>query len=385
MTEPGMMVFCDDATLITDAEQDRLASGPMHPLVETAFMARSLRIGLMWATHSLASTSRYLLQNTESFFVTRAVGDDLRLLQTLTGMTAEQCESLRLLTDGEAVAYVPDCWPYAVKGRYPYVHAEVSDELVNQRLEAFLARIKRDDDSEVYDDEVATQHDAEAEQESESQEPTRPSLSTRALRLLMTAGFNRWRTVTGLYTLVGMDRRSGRKTIVELEGQGLVRSIDMPSGERGTIKLLALTKQGWEELAWRGLERPKAVTRGGDEHNAVAEAIGVCARSRKEKVQYEYRVGNYYADVGCSSTAGVMLYEIGVTHVDCDKIAALISAQGVVRVVIVLRDRRTIQKEQKQILSQLPMWEQQKVQFCMWGTVIREANREIDSVQEVDE
>ena len=380
-----MMVFCDDATLITDTEQDRLASGPMHPLVETAFMARSLRIGLMWATHSLASTSRYLLQNTESFFVTRAVGDDLRLLQTLTGMTPEQCENLRLLVDGEAVAYAPDCWPYAVKARYPYVHAEVSDELVTQRLEAFLARIKRDDDSEVYDDEVAAQHVAVNEHEPVPQEPTRPTLSTRALRLLMTAGFNRWRTVTVLYTLVGMDRRSGRKTIVELEGQGLVRVIDMPSGERGTIKLLALTKQGWDELAWRGLERPKAVTRGGDEHNAVAEAIGVSARNRKEKVQYEYRVGNYFADVGCTSAAGVTLYEIGVTHVDCDKIAALMAAQGVVSIVIVLRNRQTIQKVQKQILSEMPMWEQQKVQFCMWGTMIREANRERDSVQEVVE
>jgi hypothetical protein len=353
-----LFFVADDFTVGLDAQRDRDAPGGVSLLSESMFMGRSLGISVTWGVHSYSSISQHIRTNTENLLVVGAQGDDLAMLARAMGLDGEQSGKLRMLERGEAVVYAPGTWPKALYGRFPYVGSDVSEDLLRAGAQAFLQQI------------VA--------EKGGPQEPTAPkdAMDADALRLAVEAGFHPYRSVTGHYQRVGLDRLAGRKALEWLQNHAFAKAHKVSPGKRGgQLSLIEITPIGWAELTARGFQHPAPVGRGDFLHSAVATALSILGHRDGHAVQVERAFGNVFGDVIHETRDGrLIVHQIGMSNPkwEVNSLQRLLRSAGITELVLVLRDKNFQQKVSALLQGKFSKEEQARLRFTTAGAVLED-------------
>jgi hypothetical protein len=348
-----LLFVLEDATSLLDVQRDRETPGGTSLLAEGTLLSREQNFGAIFILHGVTSVSPKILQNCESFFVCASQGEDDRVLQRLLGTTPETTAAIRLLRPGQEVASIPNIWPLPVLVTSPSMKGDwATDAECEASAEQFLSGVT------AVEAVVLPQSDGDQDKADGSSSAVggRPGgaaipLTGDEVRILVLAGKRVPPSMTAIYSQAGLSRGQGGKCVKDLEKKGMVALHDgFATGKRGgPLTLLEVTDRGWEALATRGIERPKALTRGSWEHNLVAAALGEIGQRQKAHVDYEVDLGGVRVDVEWRNPTGKRtFFQVGLSkperEVEAVEKALKVPALANGQLVLVVRDTAFAQR-----------------------------------------
>jgi len=379
----------DDVTL--EVSKRGQGSGQMSPMEGMFPMCAGLGINLWYADHCPGSESPVIRQNTASHIFLGAT-EDSRLIKEMLRLTKEHFDRVAVLMPGEEVVFVPGTWPLAVYGKFPYVpEGHISEEERLIRKERFFADVEAIKPGQVKarTGQGESQRRTQDETRQASGERQKPSWVRRGLKLLGFRSHGRseerlsgeerkvlvivsheWGIgLLVVYRRAGMAPRRGQQVLRRMESKGLIRIHTFPGrGRGGRFRVAEVTDKGWKVLEALGIERPKALTQGGWEHELAARLVGKEGQRLGYHVDYEVTMGDRRFDCVWTSRQGrKVFYEVEMSRLDhaVDNLVKALRIPGVAglgnRLVLVVRDKGTAEKARKRLGKSVRRLEQDGV------------------------
>lgn len=182
--------------------------------------------------------------------------------------------------------------------------------------------------------------------------------------LLRTILPERFKTLTALYEETGIDARYGRKLLAEMETLGLVETITLGFGKRGSPTTFVILKDKAAEFLGVKPDETRLPGRGSAAHVIAQNLLCRKLRERGQNALVEHAMNGKAVDVAVIATEGTIAYEIETEpneHVAENVLRDL--QAGFVRVVVVSANAKH-QNENMDLVYRAIEWTlQSRVEF----------------------
>ena len=361
----------DDVTL--EISKRGQSSGQMSPMESMFPMCAGLGINLWYADHCPGLESPVIRQNTAGHIFVGAT-ENSWLIKEMLRLTDEHFEKVVVLAPGEIVAFIPATWPLAVYGEFfdvPEGRFAERERLI--RKARFYRSVK------AMKPEQAEARPGGAKKGAKGREgeagTQRKDQRQGGVEFLVFGGARRSKeelpggdkgvlvilatewgiSSTVMYKRAGLSPRKGIQAVKRLEAKGLIRVHTFSgAGRGGRYRIVEVTDEGWEILEGLGVERAKALTQGGWEHELAARLIGRAGKRRGYQVEYEVSMFERRFDVVWTSKEGQKtFFEVELSDIShaVDNVLKAMEIPGVSmfmnRIVLVVRDKKDADRAAK--------------------------------------
>jgi len=311
------IILAEDITIAVQQQRDFETPGGVSPLAECMFMGQKYGLGVILVCHGLSGLGPLIVRNTEAWIVTRAQGEDPRVIGNVLGVTPEHVARMRILRPGEFVIFNPVLWPKPVYATFPppVIPGICDDSMQRALVEKFLARVTTRPPAslEVFRPQAAGSTASQG-MDASPQQPTEAQI--RALVIIASGSPQ---TAGKVYERMGLSRTQSRRIIKALEGAGALSAHRFSTGRiGGQICFFEVCEPGWAILRPRGLSEPAPLTKGGFEHELAAQLLKAEASRNDLGIQFEVDLGGLRVDAALKNhkTGQRICCQIGISRPD---------------------------------------------------------------------